>query len=71
MSEEIKIVVETQKSEYAEIPDTNNLKFRPIVSGLSYPIKRLGKLIDILRQPFLNKIKSYIRDDIHFLNSRP
>ena len=29
------------------------------------------KLIDILRQIFLNKIKSYIWDNNHFLNSIP
>ena len=32
---------------------------------------RLSKLIDILLQPFLNKIKSFIRDNIQFLNSIP
>ena len=32
---------------------------------------RLCIVIDILLQPFLNKIKIYIRDDTHFLNSIP
>ena len=62
---------ETQKSEYIEIPNSSDLKFRPIVAGSSSPINRLSKLIDILLQPFLDKIKTYIRDDIPFLNPMP
>ena len=30
---------------------------------------KLSKRIDILLQPFRNKIKSYISDDIHFLHT--
>ena len=70
-SKQIKNAVETQKSEYLEIPNPGDLKFRPIVAGLSCPTSRLSKLIDILLQPFLKKIKSYIRDNIDFLNSIP
>ena len=39
---------------------------RPIMS-----INRYSKLKDIQLQPFQFKIKSNIRDDIHFLNSTP
>ena len=60
-----------QKSEYITISNPNDHKFRPIVAGLSCPTNGLGKLIDILLQPFLNIIKSYIRDNIQFLNSIP
>ena len=70
-SKQIKNAIETQKSEYIEIPNPSDLKFRPIVSGQSCPTSRLSKLIDILLQPFLNKIKSYIKDNIDFLNSIP
>ena len=45
----------------------SDLKFRPIVAGPSCPTSRLSKLIDILLQPFLNKIKSYMKDNIDFL----
>ena len=48
----MKNAVETPKSEYIDC----DLKFRPIVAGLSCLISRLCKLIDILLQPFLNKI---------------
>ena len=69
MSKEIKIVVEMQKSEYREIPNPSDHKFRPLVAGPSCPTHRLSKLVDIILQPFLYKIKSFIRDYIHFLNS--
>ena len=55
--------VEKQKSKYIEIPNLIDLKFRPIVADPSCLTKRLGKRIDILLQPFLCKIKSYIGDD--------
>ena len=70
-SKQIKNAKETQKSKYIEIPNPSDLKFRPIVAGLSCLTSRLSKLIDVLLQPFLNKIKSYIKDNIDFLNSIP
>ena len=65
-SKQIKRAVETQKSEYIEIPNPSYLKFRSIVSGPSGPTNRLSKLIEILPEPFLIKIKSFIRDNIDF-----
>ena len=50
----MKKVIETQKSEYMEIPDPSDLKFRPIVEGPSWPQNRVRKLTDILLQLFLN-----------------
>ena len=50
-------------------PNPNDLKCRPIVAGLLCLTSRLSKLIDILLQPFLNKMKSYIKDHIDFLSS--
>ena len=68
-SKQIKKTVETQKSEYIENPNPSDLKSRLIAADLLCPTSRLSKLIDILLQPFLNKIKSYIKDNIDFLNS--
>ena len=50
---EIKIAVETPKSEYIEIPNPIDLKFRLLIAGPSCPTNRLSKLIDILLQLFL------------------
>ena len=49
-----------------EIPNSSDHKIRFIVVGT---INKLSKLIDILLQPFLYKIKRYTRDDNFFLNS--
>ena len=61
-------IVETQKSEYIEILNPSDLKLRPIAEGPSCPTSRLSKLIDILLQPFLYKIKRYSSDEVHLLN---
>ena len=70
-SKQIKNAVETQKFEYIGIPNPSDLKFKPIVPSQSCPTNKLSKLIDILIQLFLNKILSYIRYNIDFLNSIP
>ena len=70
-SEEIKNAIETQRSEYIEILNPKDLKFRPIIAGPVCPTHRLSRLADILLQPFLRKVKSYVRDDIDFLNFLP
>ena len=67
-SKQIKKNVQTENFEYIEIPNPINVKFRPIAAGLSRPSSRLSKLINILLHSFLNKIKSYIKDNIDFLN---
>ena len=54
-----------------ETPNPSDFKFRPIVARPSCLTNRLSKLIDILLQPFLSKIKIYFRDNIDFLNTIP
>ena len=39
-SKEIKIAVEIQKSEYIEIPEPSDYKFKPIVGGPTSPHKQ-------------------------------
>lgn len=63
-------IKETQ-SECVELLDPTDLKFRPIVAGPVCPTHRLSSLIDILLKPFIKYVKSYIRDDIDFLNYLP
>ena len=61
----------TQNSEYIEISDPLDLQFRPIVAGPSCETSRLSCLIDILLKPLTIKVKSYLRDDIDFINKLP
>ena len=58
-------------SEYLELLDPEDLKFRPIVAGPAWKTHRLSNLVDILLKPFIEKVKRYVRDDIDFLNYIP
>lgn len=60
-----------QDSEYIEVLDPLDLQFRPIVAGPNCETSRLSCCIDILLKPFLVHVKSYLRDDIDFLNRLP
>lgn len=62
---------ENKNSEYIEVEDPNDLTFRPIVAGPICETNHLSCLLDILLKPFLKHVKSYLRDDIDFLNFVP
>lgn len=68
---EIQNAITAQNSEYIRILNPTDLTFRPIVAGPTCPTHRISNLIDILLQPFLSKINSYVKDNIHFLNMLP
>lgn len=57
--------------EYIEYLDPEDLKFRPIIAGPICETHRLSNLIDILLKPFVTNVKSYVRDDIDFLQYIP
>ena len=57
--------------EYLELLEPEDLTFRPIVAGPACETHRLSNLIDILLKPFIEKVKSYVRDDIDFLKHIP
>ena len=57
--------------EYLELLDPEDLTFRPIVAGPACETHRLSNLIDILLKPFIEKVESYVRDDIDFLKHIP
>lgn len=63
--------IKLQNSDYITLKEPEDLKFRPIVAGPSCPTHRLSNLIDILLKPFITKVKSYVRDDLDFLNHIP
>ena len=67
----IKEAICEQNSEYIEILNPDDLKFRPIIAGPACPTHRLSNLVDILLQPFVNHVSSYVRDDIDYLNHIP
>ena len=58
-------------NEYIEVLNPNDIQLRPIVAGPRCETSHLSSLLDILLKPFLTKVESYLRDDIHFLNFIP
>ena len=60
--------VQTQNTDIISILEPEDLTLRPIIAGQTCPTKFLSKFVDILLRPFLTHIKSYIRDDLDFLN---
>ena len=64
MIEEIK----TTKSDYVKTHRPKDLKIRPICAGPKGVTSRLSNFVDIRLKPFIKHVKSYIRDDIDFLN---
>ena len=50
------------------IIEASDLKLRPIVAGLICLIRPLSSLTDILLKPFLIHLKSYFKDNFHFLS---
>ena len=63
--------IENQKSPYIEALCPVDLTFRPIVAGPSCATHRLSKMIDSILKPYTGYVKSYIRDDIDFLQKLP
>ena len=70
-SKEIIDKIKEAQSEYVTILEPRDLKLRPIVAGPTCPTHRLSSLLDILLKAFIKHVKSYVRDDIDFLNHLP
>ena len=45
-----------------ELPQPDDLTFRPIASGRRCPLKRLSAIAQKLLEPFTQKVKSFTRD---------
>ena len=67
----IKDKIKENPSEYVQVNQPQDLKMRPIVAGPNCVTSRLSNFLDILMQPFLKKVKSFVRDDIDFLEKLP
>lgn len=64
----LKEAIDDQNLTIIQLYCPSDLSFLPIVAGPVCPTRRLSDMIDILLQPFMTKIASYIKDDFHFLN---
>ena len=60
--------IQKTKTEYISVTQPQDLNFRPIITGPVCITSRLGDFLDILLKLYVVLIKSYIRDDIDFLD---
>jgi hypothetical protein len=70
-STEIIEAIQQQGAEIITLIRPSDLKFRPIIAGPACPTHRLSHFLDLLLQPYLKYIDSYVRDDLDFLNKLP
>jgi hypothetical protein len=70
-SEVIKTAIKQQNSICVKITNPSDLKFRPIVAGPACPTHRTSDILDKLLRPFIKHVRSYVRDDLDFLNHLP
>lgn len=54
-----------------ELKDPIDLQFRLMIAGRICRTHRLSNVIDILLQPFIKYVKSFVRDDIHYSSFIP
>ena len=64
-------LVEETSVEYLKIENPPEIPSRPIVAGPNSPTHRLSIFLDIILQLLTEKVTSYVRDDIDFLNYLP
>lgn len=67
----INSAVKFQKNELICINKPDDLKLRPIVAGPACPTHRLSHFIDVILQPMVSNVQSWVRDDMHVLNKLP
>ena len=60
--------IQRTKTEYISVTQPQDLNFRPIIAGPVCITSRLSDFLDILLKPYVVLIKSYMRDDIDFLD---
>ena len=60
-------IINSKNDDYIEIPSPKDLKSRPIVAGWCSPTHRLSKFLEKLLSPIASIVKTYVKDDWHFL----
>ena len=64
-------LVEEKSVEYLKIENPPEIPSRPIVAGPNSPTHRLSIFLDTILRPLTEKVTSYVRDDMDFLNYLP
>ena len=63
--------IDLQQSEIVSVFEPTDLKLRPIIAGPACPTHRLSHFLDIILQPYVKFIDSYVKDDIDVLRKLP
>lgn len=70
-SKEIIRIIKEENKIYVEVDPPNDLKSRPIIAGPVAPTQRLSEFLDTVLKPLVPTLKTYIKDDWHFLRKLP
>ena len=65
-SEITKNVLNTEDSEYIHVHCPDDLKGRPISAGPKCTTQKLSNLIEVLLEPLVPNLNTYIKDDWNF-----
>ena len=63
--------ITVKNSEYIQMPMPEDLTSRPIVSGPKSVTKGLSKLLEKILTPLVGQLRTYIKDEKHFLSRFP
>ena len=70
-SDNINKKIKESPSESIKVEQPSDLQMRPIVARPNCVTSRLSSFLDVLLKTLLKHVKSYVRDDIDFLNKVP
>lgn len=70
-SNHIKTAIKDQNQANISTTEPLDLKLLPILAGPAWPAHRLSNFVDILLKNICEKVPSYIRDSMDFLNRIP
>ena len=63
--------IDLQQSGIFSVFEPTDLKYRPIIAGPACLTHRLSHFLDIILQPYVKFIDSYVKDDIDVLRKLP
>ena len=69
--QEIQVEIEKLDEIYIQMEPPNSLKGYPLIAGPNSSTQRLSSLLEKILTPLVTKLKSYIKDDLDFLNKLP
>ena len=66
-TKEIEKIMEERPADHLKMPDPPNISGSPIVEGRNCPTNKLSSLMGLTLKPLVFKVRSYIKDSLHFL----